>query len=98
MPSMTQGQFRFMTDVKELDDIQLGCLAVRFDVGKKAQRAKLKAQCLARKWIRLEQRDDIWLDTIYLTTRGLRSWRIAEKRNENNCRNETTGLPGAVTG
>lgn len=80
MPSMTQGQFRFMTDVKELDDLQLGCLAVRFEVGKKAMRKKLKAQCVQRKWIRLEPRDDIWLDTIYLTTRGLKSWRIAEKR------------------
>jgi len=82
MPSMTAGQFRYLTDVKHLDDIQLGCLDVRLSVGKKAQRYKLKMQCLHRGWIRLEPRDDIWVDTIYLTTRGLRSWRIAEKRFE----------------
>ena len=87
MPSMTQGQFRFLTDVKELDDLQLGCLDVRLSVGKKEQRVKLKKQCEERGWIRLELRDDIWVDTIYLTSRGLRSWRIAEKRlgNQTDC-------------
>ncbi len=84
MPSMTPGQFRFLSDVKELDDMQLGCLAVRLSIGKKTERAKLKAQCLQRRWIRLEGRDDVWIDTIYLTTRGLRSWLIAEKRLGNN--------------
>jgi len=80
MPSMTKGQFRFLSDVKELDDIQLGCLAVRFSVGSKKLRRKLKKQCLARKWIYVEPRDDIWLETMYLSSRGLRSWRIAKKR------------------
>jgi len=80
MPSMTLGQFRFLSDVKELDDIQLGCLAVKFSVGSKKLRAHLEKQCLARKWIYTEPRDDIWQRTIYLSSRGLRSWRIAEKR------------------
>lgn len=80
MPSMTEGQFRFLSDVKELDDFQLGCLDVRLSIGTKAVRYKLKIQCLHRGWIRLESRDDIWVDTIYLTTRGLKSWLIAEKR------------------
>jgi len=80
MPSMTKGQFRFLSDVKELDDIQLGCLAVKFSVGSKKLRAHLENQCIARRWIRTEPRDDIWLRTMYFTSRGLRSWRIAEKR------------------
>lgn len=82
MPSMTPKQFEFLSDVKELDDIQLGCLGVKLSVGKKEFRYKLRMQCLQRRWIRLEPRQDMWLETIYLTTRGLKSWRIAEKRFE----------------
>jgi len=77
---MTRGQFAFLTDVKELDDIQLGCLGVRISVGSKAMRKKLKEQCLARNWIRVEPRDDLWVDCMFLTTRGLKSWQVAEKR------------------
>jgi len=80
MPSMTAGQYRFLSDVKELDDIQLGCLAVRLSIGTKKKRAHLENQCIARQWIRIESRDDVWSRTIYLTTRGLRSLRVAEKR------------------
>ena len=77
MPSMTNGQFVFLQDVKELDDIQQGCLAVKLCTGNKAKRLRLEEQCLARGWVRTEPRADIWGRTIYLTSRGLRSWRIA---------------------
>jgi hypothetical protein len=74
---MTNGQFVFLQDVKELDDIQQGCLAVRLSIGTKEKRLLLEEQCLARRWVSTESRDDIWSRTIYLTSRGLRSWRIA---------------------
>jgi hypothetical protein len=79
---MTKGQYAFLSDVKELDDIQQGCLAIKISFGSKAFREKIEKQCIARGWIRTEPRNDIWGRTMYLTTRGLRSWRIAEKRFE----------------
>lgn len=72
--------FVFLSDVKELDDIQLGCLAVRLSVGSKEKRAKLENQCIARKWVRTEPRDDIWGRTIWLTSLGLRAWRREERK------------------
>lgn len=84
MSWMTKGQFTFLTDVKELDDIQQGCLAVRLSVGSKEKRKKLEKQCIARKWVRTEPRDDIWVRTIYLTSLGLRAWRREEKKLGNN--------------
>ncbi len=77
---MTDGQYQFMSDVKELDDIQQGCLAVKLSVGRKEKRYKLETQCIARGWVRTEPRDDIWGRTIYLTTKGLRAWRAAYRR------------------
>jgi len=80
MAWMTKGMFVFLSDVKELDDIQLGCLAVKLSVGSKEKRLHLENQCIARKWVRTEPRDDLWGRTIYLTTLGLRAWRREEKR------------------
>jgi len=80
MPWMTKGLFRFLSDVKELDDIQLGCLAVRLSVGSKTKREHLENQCIARKWVRTEPRDDLWGRTIYLTTLGFRAWRREEEK------------------
>ena len=75
----------FLGDVKELDDIQLGCLAVKLSTGKKAKRFKLEQQCIARKWVRIEPRDDIWGRTLFLTTLGLKAWkREEERRNVHN--------------
>lgn len=68
---MTKQQKAFLSGIKQLDDIQLGCLAVGDHMSAKEQ--KLKRQCADRGWIRLAEFADPWGDVMHLSTKGLRA-------------------------
>ena len=76
---MTKDEFQYLSDLEELDQINLGMLMPSLQV---KHPERIRDRLAARGWVRLEDESDTWGPTVTLRTRGLRALERARAKHD----------------
>lgn len=83
MPSMSEIQMLFMDNLRKSDNKKVGSLGCSVKtITNPRLRRRAEDQCIGMGWVRTTPRRDLWLRTLYLTTKGLHALQAAERRRD----------------